>query len=103
MKSFETYMKNKNLLNIAYKKVKEFFDREPDEIKLIGSSSLSPEEQKKQDQEKYGKNNKNRDIDILIIINGLSNEDEEKWAFSKQAQQLEDEYNLDVQVKGKKK
>ena len=39
-----------------------------------------------------------RDIDIKVYISGVTNEEVEEWAFSEQAQELEDVYNYDVQL-----
>jgi|TARA_R110000751_G_scaffold24269_1_gene66949 hypothetical protein len=67
-------------------------------IEVIGSSALSSEEQYQQDLEKYGYEQEERDVDIKVYISGVTNEEIEEWAFSEQAQELEDVYNYDVQM-----
>lgn len=96
--SFKTYLENKNLLNIATLAVEKFFNEKATDVKIIGSSALSPDKQKQQDIQKHGKHQLDRDIDVLIKIKNISAEDAEKWVFSNEAQQLEDQFNLDVQV-----
>ena len=70
-------------------------------VEKIGSSVLPPEEQAKQDLEKYGyvRDEDDRDIDIEVEIAGITNEEAEEWAFSREAQELEDYYNYDVQLR----
>ena len=68
------------------------------EMEVIGSSTLSPEEQRQQDLGKRGYEQEERDIDIKVYISGVTNEEVEEWAFSEQAQELEDVYNYDVQL-----
>ena len=70
-------------------------------VEKIGSSVLPPEEQAKQDLEKYGyvRDEDDRDIDIEVEIAGITNEEGEEWAFSREAQELEDYYNYDVQLR----
>jgi hypothetical protein len=68
------------------------------EMEVIGSSDLSPEAQRQQDLEKRGYEQEKRDIDIRVWISGITNEEVEEWAFSEQAQELEDVYNYDVQM-----
>ena len=68
-------------------------------VEIIGSSNLSPEEQKQQDKEKYGFIQKNRDIDVEVQISGITSEESEEWAFSDEAQELEDLHNYDVQLR----
>ena len=76
-------------------------DIEVRDINTIGSSVLSPAERTAQDLEKYGRvrDDSERDIDIEVQVAGASNEDVEKWAFSDEAQELEDMYNYDVQLR----
>ena len=70
-------------------------------VEKIGSSVLPPEEQAKQDLEKYGyvRDEDDRDIDSEVEIAGITNEEAEEWAFSREAQELEDYYNYDVQLR----
>jgi len=70
-------------------------------VERIGSSTLSPEEQAEQDLEKYGyvRDEGDRDFDIEVQIAGVSNEDVEEWAFSQEAEELENSYNYDVQLR----
>ena len=70
-------------------------------VERIGSSTLSPEEQAEQDLEKYGyvRDEGDRDFDIEVQIAGVSNEDVEEWAFSEEAEELENSYNYDVQLR----
>ena len=70
-------------------------------VEKIGSSVLPPEEQAKQDLEKYGyvRDEDDRDIDIEVEIAGITNEEAEEWAFSREAKELEDYYNYDVQLR----
>ena len=68
-------------------------------VEIIGSSNLSPEEQKQQDKQKYGFVQKNRDIDVEVQISGITSEESEEWAFSDEAQELEDLHNYDVQLR----
>lgn len=70
-------------------------------VEKIGSSVLPPEEQAKQDLEKYGyvRDEDDRDIDIEVQIAHITNEEAEEWAFSREAQELEDYYNYDVQLR----
>ena len=69
------------------------------DIKLIGSSALSPEEREAQDIEKYGfSQGDERDTDLLATIAGIDEDDAERWAFSEEAEELEMLYNFDVQV-----
>ena len=68
------------------------------DINMIGSSTLSPEEQDRQDMEKYGHIQAERDIDIEVKIADITREEAEEWAFSNEAEQLEIENNYDVQL-----
>jgi len=70
-------------------------------VEKIGSSVLPPKEQAKQDLEKYGyvRDEDDRDIDVEVEIAGITNEEAEEWAFSREAQELEDYYNYDVQLR----
>ena len=69
-------------------------------MKLIGSSALSPQEQIAQDIAKYGEVQDERDIDIEVVVRGISEEDiEERWIFSDEAEELELLYKYDVQLK----
>ena len=71
------------------------------EINVIGSSTLSPEKQRRQDIEKhdYVQDKVERDVDVEVQISGITNEEVEEWAFSQAAQRLEDEGNYDVQLR----
>ena len=71
------------------------------DMEVVGSSALSPEEQHQQDIEKYGYTQEERDIDVVVYVSGLSHEEVERWAFSEQAQELEDVYSYDVQLENK--
>ena len=68
------------------------------DINMIGSSTLSPEEQDRQDMEKYGHIQAERDIDIEVKIADITREEAEEWAFSDEAERLEIENNYDVQL-----
>ncbi len=68
-------------------------------VDVIGSSTLSPEEQEQQDMEKHGYVQTERDIDVEVQIAGITPEESEEWAFSEEAQRLEDENNYDVQLR----
>ena len=68
------------------------------DINMIGSSTLSPEEQDQQDMEKYGHIQVERDIDIEVQIADITREEAEEWAFSNEAERLETENNYDVQL-----
>jgi hypothetical protein len=70
-------------------------------VEMIGSSALSPEERAKQDLEKYGfvQDDDERDIDIEVQIAGITREEAEEWAFSDEADELEFNYNYDVQLR----
>jgi len=69
-------------------------------VERIGSSTLSPEDKVEQDLEKYGyaRDDDERDFDIEVQIAGVSNEDVEEWAFSEEAEELENSYNYDIQL-----
>lgn len=72
------------------------------QINRIGSSILSPEELKQHGIDKYGIEDyeiDDADIDIEVITSEISSSDREEWAFSREAQELEDKYNWDVQIK----
>jgi len=77
------------------------------EIFPIGSSVLSPGDRLRQDMEKYGYDRgDDRDLDVQVVVTGyvgepdaLTDEDAELWAFSEQAEELEQAYNLDVQLR----
>ena len=68
---------------------------------LSSSSALSPEERARQDLEKYGfvQDDDERDIDIEVQIAGITREEAEQWAFSDEADELEGNYNYDVQLR----
>ena len=68
------------------------------DMEVIGSSALPPEEQHQQDLGKRGYEQEERDIDVRVYVSGVTNEEVEEWAFSDQAQELEDAYNYDVQL-----
>ena len=70
-------------------------------VEMIGSSALSPEERARQDLEKYGfvQDDDGRDIDIEVQIAGITREEAEQWAFSDEADELEGNYNYDVQLR----
>ena len=68
------------------------------DINMIGSSTLSPEEQDRQDMEKHGHIQAERDIDIEVQIADITREEAEEWAFSNEAERLEIENNYDVQL-----
>ena len=70
-------------------------------VEMIGSSALSPEERARQDLEKYGfvQDDDERDIDIEVQIAGITREEAEEWAFSDEADELEGNYNYDVQLR----
>jgi hypothetical protein len=70
------------------------------DMTLIGSSALSDKEKKSHDIAKHGKvrSDLERDKDVEVRVSGIDKEDVERWAFSKEAQRLEDLFNLDVQL-----
>jgi len=68
------------------------------DINMIGSSTLSPEEQDRQDMDKHGHIQAERDIDIEVQIADITREEAEEWAFSDEAERLEIENNYDVQL-----
>ena len=68
------------------------------EMEVIGSSTLSPEAQRQQDLEKRGYEQEERDIDIRVYVSGITNEEVEEWGVSEQAQELDVDYNYDVQL-----
>lgn len=68
-------------------------------MKLIGSSALSPEEQVVQDIAKHGRVQEDRDIDVEVVVKGLTEDDIEKWIFSDEAEELERLYKYDVQLR----
>ena len=97
-------------MKLLFENWREFVKQEVEEflphgevraVEKIGSSVLPPEEQAKQDLEKYGyvRDEDDRDIDIEVEIAGITNEEAEEWAFSREAQELEDYYNYDVQLR----
>lgn len=97
-------------MKLLFENWREFVKQEVEEflphgevraVEKIGSSVLPPEEQAKQDLEKYGyvRDEDDRDIDIEVQIAGITNEEAEEWAFSREAQELEDYYNYDVQLR----
>ena len=67
-------------------------------MEIIGSSTLSPEDRIKQDIEKHGHEQENRDLDIKVYVSGISPAEVDEWAFSKEAEELEAFYNYDVQL-----
>ena len=77
------------------------------EIFPIGSSAMSPADRLRQDMEKYGYDRgDDRDLDVQVVVRGyvgepdaLTDEDAELWAFSEQAEELEQAFNLDVQLR----
>ena len=82
--------------------IEEFFpEAEIKGIEKIGSSALSREEQIEQDMEKYGfvRDEEDRDIDIEVQVSGIFPEDVERWAFSEEAEELEQFHNYDVQLR----
>ena len=97
-------------MKLIFENWREFVKQEVEEflphgevraVEKIGSSVLPPEEQAKQDLEKYGyvRDEDDRDIDIEVQIAHITNEEAEEWAFSREAQELEDYYNYDVQLR----
>lgn len=91
-----------NWRNHTQEKIKDVLPHaEIKSMEKIGSSVLSPEEQAQHDMDKHGfvREPKDRDIDVEVEVSGISNEDVEAWAFSDEAQELEDGYNLDVQLR----
>jgi len=88
--------------DLIQKKVQEFLpDAEIRDIQRIGSSALSREEQVAQDMEKYGyvREPEDRDTDIEVQVTGIFPEDIERWAFSEEAEELEQFHNYDVQLR----
>ncbi len=93
---------SENWLSLVQKKVQEFLpDAEIRDIQRIGSSALSREEQVAQDMEKYGyvREPEDRDTDIEVQVTGIFPEDIERWAFSGEAEELEQFHNYDVQLR----
>ena len=93
---------SENWPDLIQKKVQEFLpDAEIRDIQRIGSSALSREEQVAQDMEKYGyvREPEDRDTDIEVQVTGIFPEDIERWAFSEEAEELEQFHNYDVQLR----
>ena len=67
-------------------------------MKLIGSSAMDPEDRARQDIEKHGEEQEERDIDIKVHVSGITPVEVEDWAFSEEAEELEMTYNYDVQL-----
>ena len=91
-----------NWRNHAREKIRDVLPHaEVKYMEKIGSSVLPPDEQKQHDMDKYGyvREPEERDIDVEVEVSGISNEDVETWADSEEAQELEDEHNLDVQLR----
>ena len=97
-------------MKLLFENWREFVKQEVEEflphgevraVEMIGSSALSPEERAKQDLEKYGfvQDDDERDIDIEVQIAGITREEAEEWAFSDEADELEGNYNYDVQLR----
>ncbi len=97
-------------MKLLFENWREFVKQEVEEflphgevraVEKIGSSVLPPKEQAKQDLEKYGyvRDEDDRDIDVEVEIAGITNEEAEEWAFSREAQELEDYHNYDVQLR----
>ena len=97
-------------MKLLFENWREFVKQEVEEflphgevraVEMIGSSALSPEERAKQDLEKYGfvQDDDERDIDIEVQIAGITREEAEQWAFSDEADELEGNYNYDVQLR----
>ena len=97
-------------MKLLFENWREFVKQEVEEflphgevraVEMIGSSALSPEERAKQDLEKYGfvQDDDERDIDIEVQIAGITREEAEEWAFSDEADELEFNYNYDVQLR----
>ena len=69
-------------------------------MKLIGSAALSPEELEKHGMEKYGiENYEPRDVDIEVVVKSITKDQIEQWAFSSDAEELEEMYGYDVQLR----
>ena len=69
-------------------------------MRVIGSSTLDSEQYKTHAMAKYGEMpSGGPDIDIEVEVAGITREDAEKWAFSRQADELEFTYNYDVQLR----
>ena len=62
-------------------------------MKLIGSSAMDPEDRARQDIEKHGEEQEERDIDIKVHVSGITPVEVEEWAFSEEAEELETLYN----------
>ena len=97
-------------MKLLFENWREFVKQEVEEflphgevraVEMIGSSALSPEERARQDLEKYGfvQDDDERDIDIEVQIAGITREEAEEWAFSDEADELEGNYNYDVQLR----
>jgi len=69
-------------------------------MRVIGSSTLNPEQYAAHAIAKYGEaGGGGPDIDIEVEVSGISNEDAEVWAHSAGADELEFTYNYDVQLR----
>lgn len=69
-------------------------------MRVIGSSTLDDHAYALHNMAKHGEiPDIAPDIDIQVEVTGISNEDAEKWATSKQADELEFTYNYDVQLR----
>ena len=98
----ESRILSENWQDFIHQHVEEFFpEAEIRGIQKIGSSALSREEQIEQDMEKYGfvRDEEDRDIDIEVQVAGISPDDVERWAFSEEAEELEQFHNYDVQLR----
>ena len=68
------------------------------DIRLFGSTMRKQEWSPEQYEEFYGAEHDPGDVDLQVDISGISNEDAERWAFSDEAEELDEFYNYDVQL-----
>ena len=68
------------------------------DIRLFGSTMRKQEWSAEEYEEFYGAGHEPGDIDLEVDISGISNEDAERWAFSDEAEELDEFYNYDIQL-----
>jgi len=93
---------SENWQDFIQQQIQDFFpEAEIRDIQRIGSSALSREEQIAHDMEKYGfvRDPEDRDTDVEVQVTGIFPEDIERWAFSEEAEELEQFHNYDVQIR----
>ena len=112
MENWRRYLVESNDYELMLKKDKETIEEYikkvlPDieivSMELIGSAALSSEELEKHGWDKYRiKNYEPRDIDVKVVVKSITGNQIEQWAFSSDAEELEEKYGYDVQLKREK-